>query len=165
MSSGGKRRPRNARSYWLVKTLVVVVIVGILTMIAVPSFLSQRSRHRGDCSKAQIQRTYLAALKYLAAHRDSSSGMSLRSLHQISPSVPATPAGGCPRSSLFGVFAKPAADSGCSGKAGAQAFCVRIISGSGIHFSLSRSSDGAVTRGCYVPAGKVRGGCPIANSW
>jgi type IV pilus assembly protein PilA len=50
----GKRNALLQKGFTLVELMVVIVIVGILSAVALPSFLSQTSKAKGTEAKAQI---------------------------------------------------------------------------------------------------------------
>ena len=74
-----KRLRREEKGFTLIELLVVVIILGILTAIAIPSYLSFRGRAEDSANKANV-RSIIPSLESYYADNNSYSGMTLAGL-------------------------------------------------------------------------------------
>lgn len=155
----------------MLELLVVILIIGVLAAIAIPSFLSQRAKSQDACVKSLLRTAQTAANVYYTDNNGSFVGMTLARLNTIEKSIPTRAAPiaadrkGCWGATSFAVLRNAAANAGCGTAVNATNFCIRIISATSVRYNLARAANGAITRSCYVPAGRKRGGCPTTNRW
>jgi type IV pilus assembly protein PilA len=78
-----KRIQRDEQGFTLIELLVVVVILGILTAIAVPSYLSFQGRSKDAAAKADL-RVLLPSVESFYADNNTYVGMNLNALPDAS---------------------------------------------------------------------------------
>ncbi len=80
-----KRHARSEAGFTLVELLVVILIIGILAAIAIPAFLTQKSKAI-DASAKELARTGAqAAETYATDHNGEYAGLTTKALHEYEP--------------------------------------------------------------------------------
>jgi type IV pilus assembly protein PilA len=130
----------------LIELLVVVLIVGILAAIAIPSFLNVTAKSNDAAAKTQVG-TLQTTIKVFAMENSGSyEGATLAKLQTIEPTL----------------RDKATAVAGPTTRLSATGFTIQSEAvGSGEVFTLE-SENGAVVRSCS-PRGK--GGCSAGGNW
>ena len=81
------RRASDQAGFSLIEVLVVVVIIGVLAAIAIPSFVNQRTKAQDSQAKV-VARDAETAIETYATNNDGSySGADVSALHSIDPSL------------------------------------------------------------------------------
>lgn len=148
---------QSERGFALIEILVVMIVIGILAVIAIPSFLSQRSKGQDTCAKSQIH-AMATALATIYTEDESYSGADLARLHETESSI--VTSGGCGNGTV--AVSGGLSSGSCDPAAGptSNTFCVSQTSGSGRTFLLAQDATGGLHRTC-APLG---GGC-LKGTW
>lgn len=137
-----RSRARSDGGFTLIELLVVILIIGVLGAIAIPSFLSQRTKAEDASAKAGALSAQTAMETYATDNSGSYAGADAAGLIAIEPSL---------NNVTLAV-----------NSATATAFAVQATSSSGNVFIVSRAADGTVTRTCTTTG---NGGCPSSGNW
>jgi type IV pilus assembly protein PilA len=133
-------RARAEDGFSLIELLVVVLIIGILAAIAIPSLLAQTTKANDAAAETQVGTLQTAIKSYATEHSGSYAGATLATLQAIEPTLRDR------STAVAKEVVRPTAGS----------FTVESEAvGSGDVYKLE-SAEGAVTRSCS-PVGK--GGC------
>ena len=139
-------RGRAQAGFTLIEVLVVVLIIGILAAIAIPSFLSQKKKADDAQAISLVRNAETAMESFGTSNQGSYSGASVSSLHSIEPAINIT-------SSATSAYVSSAV-------AGANNYTIVVASpSSGGSFTVTKSGN-AITRSCSGTGG----GC-VGSSW
>ena len=82
-----RRRISDEGGFTLIELLVVILIIGILAAIAIPSFLSQKSKAQGAGAKELARTEETTAETFATDHGGSYEGMKLSNLVEYEPTI------------------------------------------------------------------------------
>ena len=149
--------------FTLIELLVVILVIGVLTAIAIPSFLSQRSKADDACAKSMAKQMFTAT-KTFQTETGNYGGATLGSLSTIEQSITANSCGASTGVVISDPAAAPTgtcpAGTGVSVANANVGFCVAAQSTSGSWMAMTERG-GRVYRTCSIPAGNTlpMGGC------
>jgi len=129
--------------FTLVELLIVMLILGLLAGIAIPSFLNQADKADDAEAKATARAAQTAIEAYSTAHDGEYTGADHASLHEVESSLP---------------LGAPLTLSNITD----ETYTVTVSSDTETEFSITRDEPGGVTYECNA-AGS--GGCPQDADW
>jgi type IV pilus assembly protein PilA len=82
-----RQRTGDEGGFTLIELLVVILIIGILAAIAIPAFLSQKSKANDAAAKTQVGTMQTAMETYSTENSGTYAGASVAKLQEIEPTL------------------------------------------------------------------------------
>ncbi len=134
--------------FTLIELLTVLLIIGILAAIAIPSFLAQTQKANDAAAKVLARTAQTAAESYSTDHNGSYSGISIAELRAVEPALKETKAAELVSAKQLGA---------------GKGYLVEAKSvATGNKYGIEHAPSGAVARTC---APENSGGCPAGGKW
>ena len=141
--------------FTLIELLVVILIIGILAAIAIPSFLSQKSKATDASAKELARTAQTTSETYATDHGGNYKGMTIAELQAYEKTIPSCPNASNACLETVTVGAEPW-----------ETYEVTAVAPDGHTFTIKRLANGSTERIC-TPTGKTGsegGGCQN-GSW
>ena len=139
-----RERSGSESGFTLVELLVVMLILGLLAAIAIPSFFNQRDKARDADAKSAVRTAETAMETYATDHNGSYANADLGDLQAIEATLNDEP----------GTSVTVASDP--------DEYTLEVTSQSGNTFSIQRQNTGNTVYDC---ATENQGGCPEGGDW
>jgi type IV pilus assembly protein PilA len=147
-----RERASSESGFTLVELLVVMLILGILAAIAIPSFFNQRDKARDADAKALVRTGETAMETYATDNQGSYVGATPAALINIESTL---------NNANGGTGANDGDSLAVSGLA-AGTYTVTVTSATGNAFSIARAANGGTTLTCTTGG---QAGCPTGGVW
>jgi type IV pilus assembly protein PilA len=151
MSQRLRRSAAEESGFTLVELLVVILIIGILAAIAIPSFLGQKSK-AWDAQAKELARTAETTAETISTDNNGEyKSVSTIELHKYEPTIRIAAGGG------------EAYVSAATGEA--HEYSVTAKATNGDEFTIARNAKGEISRQCVSPTGKTDCSGNATSSW
>ena len=146
-----RQRSQDEGGFTLIELLVVILIIGILAAIAIPSFLSQKSKATASQAKELARTAETTAETYSTDNGGSYKGISAEELKKYEPSI------------LIKENGKEAYLKEAKEVEGGIGYEVVSEGTEKATFTVKRNKEGEIARTCAPP--KAGTGCPASGEW
>jgi type IV pilus assembly protein PilA len=137
-----RERSASESGFTLVELLVVMLILGLLAAIAIPSFFNQRDKARDADAKAGVRTAQTAMETYATDNQGSYAGAADTDLEAIEETLNDV------------TLSAPTST--------ADTYTVEVVSQTGNEFQINRAANGQTTYTCTTGG---QDGCPTGGNW
>jgi type IV pilus assembly protein PilA len=149
-----RQRASDEGGFTLIELLVVILIVGILAAIAIPAFLSQKSKASDSNAETMAQTAQTAAETYATENEGNYASISKAVLEKIEPTLKNKEGAELTKVEEVGTATK------------GEGYLVTVTAkATGDTFSVERNAAGEFTHKCTAASASNRGDCPASNVW
>jgi prepilin-type N-terminal cleavage/methylation domain-containing protein len=144
-------RLENTDGFSLIELLVVILVIGVLAAISIPSFLNEHTK-AVDVQAKSLARTAQSTAELIGdEHEGNYSNVNLEELHSQEPTIRITES---PREAYV---------SAATGKE--HEYSITTTATDGDELTVSRNAEGEVSRECISPVTKTGCGGSETSSW
>ncbi len=147
-----RQRSSDEGGFTLIELLVVILIIGILAAIAIPSFLSQKSKAYDAGAKELARTAYTTVETYATDHNGEYGGLTtngLKTMHEYEASIPETAA-----AAKGGAYLEPP-----TVPATGEFTVTAVAANTGDKFTITHKPTGEVERTCTLGVSTAKTGC------
>jgi len=145
------RRLSDQAGFSLIELLVVMIVIGVLAAIAIPSFLSQKDKAYDAQAKQLVRSAQTTAETIATEHNGGYENVNSSQLHSFEPNIRITPTSS--EAYLSGATSTP------------SSYSLTAKAADGDELTVSKSAGGTVTRTCVSPVSKTGCGGSQESSW
>jgi type IV pilus assembly protein PilA len=146
MSNRPHRGIGDDQGFTLIELLVVILIIGILAAIAIPSFLSQKSKATDAQAKEMVRTAEQATETYATDHDGEYPNLEPKVLHEYEPAI------------IIEAGQSNAYISVAESQEGNKGYKIVAVSQDADTFTITKTAAGVVTRTCETKLAN-KGGC------